>query len=365
MPKKKIIHIIQSLGNGGCENMLLRTLPLLQSYEHKIVTLKESGDLAPKFVSAHIPVETIYCKNFFDIPGVFRLRKIVRKENPDIILTYLFHADILGRLTLYHTTTAPIIPFLRTTYNHPRYLIARVMECLTKPLVKQYLANSEAVKNFYVTHLGVNKEKITVIPNGIDTEYFDTITPNPELRTSLGIKSDDFVIICVANLHINKGQRYLLEAFEAIYKEHANTQLLLVGDGIERNNLEKQAKAYQSKNNIFFLGKQSNVPQLLKISDLFVLPTFFEGQSNALLEAMAANIPIITTNIPENKIILNADNTLLVRPKDVPALVTAMTTLITDKIMAATLSKNARQSVRQHFSLPSVVKNWDTFLSTL
>jgi len=72
--KKEILHIIQSLDNGGCENMLLRILPLLDDFEHKIITLKELGELASKFVSAGIAVETIHCNSLFDIPGILRLR---------------------------------------------------------------------------------------------------------------------------------------------------------------------------------------------------------------------------------------------------------------------------------------------------
>jgi glycosyltransferase involved in cell wall biosynthesis len=231
MRKKNILHIIQSLDNGGCENMLLRTLPLLVDFEHKIITLKTLGELAPKFVSSGTAIETIHCDSIFNISGILRLRKIVKEENPDIIITYLFHADMIGRIALPATPKIPIIPFLRTTYNHPKYLIARILEWLTQNLVSQYLANSEAVKNFYIEHIGVRAEKITIIPNGIDTEYFNSMTPNPKLKESLGIRPDDIVIICVANLYINKGHRYLLEAFEKTYKRDTRVKLLLVGDG--------------------------------------------------------------------------------------------------------------------------------------
>ena len=98
--KKKILHLIQSLDNGGCENMLLRTLPLLGNFEHKIITLKELGELTPKFVSAGITVATVRCGNLLDIAGIQRLRKLVGEEKTDIIITYLFHADMLGRLFL-------------------------------------------------------------------------------------------------------------------------------------------------------------------------------------------------------------------------------------------------------------------------
>jgi len=371
--KKEILHIIQSLDNGGCENMLLRILPLLDDFEHKIITLKELGELASKFVSAGIAVETIHCNSLFDIPGILRLRELVREENPDVIITYLFHADMLGRLLL-RTKHTLIIPFLRTTYNHPKYVIARILEWLTKPLVKKYLANSEAVKDFYVKNIGVQPEKITVIPNGIDIAYFDSITPDPELRKSLGIKPDDFVIICVANLHINKGHRYLLEAFEQLHslpshpfqggESKRGLKLILVGDGTERKNLEQQIKNYQSKNNILFLGRRTDIPQLLKISDIFVLPTMFEGMSNAILEAMASGLPVITTGIPENKEIIEDNKTGLIVPvKNSIALAQTIEKLLGDKNQSESLGGNARKKIQEYFDLKIITTKTAKFFS--
>ena len=147
--RRKILHIIQSLGNGGCENMLLRTLPFLSDeFEHHIITLRELGELAPQFTEKGIHVTTVHWNGFFDIAGYKRLFTEVRQFAPDVTITYLFHADMIGRLFLQRSISAPVIPFLRTTYNHPKYLIARLFEMATKHLVPRYLANSEAVKNF-------------------------------------------------------------------------------------------------------------------------------------------------------------------------------------------------------------------------
>jgi glycosyltransferase involved in cell wall biosynthesis len=352
--KKKIIHIIQSLGNGGCENMLLRTLPLLGDFDHTIITLKNPGDLAPKFIDAGVKVKTTHWP---------QLRKQVLLESPDIIITYLFHADMLGRIFLRIKNT-PVIPFLRTTYNHPKYLIARILEWMTKSLVNQYLANSVAVKDFYIKHIGVHPEKITVIPNGIDIEYFDSITPNPDLRKSLSIAPSDFVIICVANLHINKGHHYLLEAFEVC--DLKNVKLLIVGDGDEKENLLHQIENYRSKENIIFLGRRTDVPQLLKISNLFMLPTLFEGQSNAIMEAMAAGIPIITTDIPENRALIeNTASGILVPTQDSQAITQAINTLIIDEGLSNTLGKGGKKFLEQNFSLKASVNSFHQFLNSL
>ncbi|MFA9261881.1 MAG: glycosyltransferase [Undibacterium sp.] len=364
--KKKVFHLIQSLGNGGCENMLLRTLPLLSDFEHTIITLKEPGELAPKFLSAGIRVETIRSRQILHPAGILRLRKFILNTSPDIVITYLFHADFLGRLALLGTTNATVIPFLRTTYNHPRYWIARLFEWLTKPLVRHYLANSEAVKDFYIRHIGVASERITVIPNGIDTAYFDQLAPDLELRAALSLSPDDFVIICVANLHPNKGHRFLLEAFESLRLEFPKTKLLLIGDGEERENIEAMTRALHSKDAIRLLGRRNDVPALLKLSDLFVLPTLFEGQSNAILEAMAADVPVITTDIPENRCIIKDSITGLLVPKnDSAAIAGALRKLLSDTTFRKSLTDNAHDTIRDHHSLSSIRESWTTFLRAL
>lgn len=364
--KKKILHLIQSLGNGGCENMLLRTLPLLPDFDHTIITLKEPGELAAKFSSAGIAVKTVGCEQILSLAGIRRLRDAVRDTGPDIVITYLLHADFLGRLALFGTTSVPIIPFLRTTYNHPRYRLARLFEWLTKPLVQRYLANSEAVKDFYVRHIGVAAEKITVIPNGIDTDFFDRLAPDPELRASLDVAPDDFVIICVANLHPNKGHRFLLEAFESLWPEFPHAKLLLVGDGEEREHIEAMIRSFRSKDAILLLGRRNDVPALLKISDLFVLPTLFEGQSNALLEAMAAGVPVITTDIPENRTCINHGKTgLLVPTEESNSLREAMSVALNDLSLRLSLATHARTAIGLSHGLSSIRGEWTAFLKSI
>lgn len=353
---KKIIYLIQSLDNGGCENMLLRTLPLLSDFKHTIVTLKKRGELAEQMKQKGIKLINIGQNNFLDIFSYFRLLKVIKKENPNVVITYLFHADAVGRIFLQLTTKYRVVPFLRTTYNHKKYWLARFFEKITKYFVKNYLANSESVKNFYVNKIGVKKEKITVIPNGIDLAFYNNIERDENLRASLGIKKEEVAIICVANLHINKGHKYLLEAFENIYKENGNTKLLLIGDGEEKENLLKQIVKYNSKNDIIFLGKRNDIPQLLKISDIFVLPTLFEGMSNAIMEAMAAGLPIITTDIPENKELIEDKITgILVPAKNSVALAQAIEKLISNSKERETLGESAKEKMKESFNIDIII----------
>src|SRR3989338_3333175 len=364
--KKKIIHLIQSLDNGGCENMLLRTLPLLSDFEHAIITLKKRGELAGKFENENISVINIQQGGFFDLPAYLRLLKEIKKINPDVIITYLFHADKIGRIFLKATTKIKIIPFLRTTYNHRNYWPARLFEKLTKYFVKNYLANSESVKNFYVENIGVKREKITVIPNGVDVDFYDKIERDENLRESLGIRPEETAIICVANLHINKGHKYLLEAFENIYKENNNVKLLIVGDGEEKENLLKQIENYQSKNNILFLGKRNDVPKLLKISDIFVFPTLFEGMSNVIMEAMASGLPIITTNIPENKGLIEDNKTgILVQIKNSAEIKNSLKKIIENQEIRIKIGQNSKEKIQNQFGLNKIAQKFSNTINYL
>ncbi|MCW1888700.1 MAG: glycosyltransferase [Candidatus Moranbacteria bacterium] len=359
-PKKKIIHIIQSLDNGGCENVLLRTIPTLVDFDHTLVCLRSEGSLAPRFREISIPITCSYYRNFFDIPGLIRLIKIIRREKPDLIITYLFHADVIGRLLLplFREKNTPIIPFLRTTYNDKRYWVARFFEKYTRFFVKKYFANSEAVKTFYTKNLNVCPERIIVIPNGIDTTIYEKdIVDTVSLQKELSLPDEAFIITCVANLHTNKGHFYLLEAFEKIAQKYPQCILLLVGDGEERKNLEHQVASFSSASRIIFLGKRSDIKEILAISHLFVFPTFFEGLSNALQEAMSMSLPIIATNIPENRILIqDTFNGILIPPRSSESLEKAIRNILDNPGFAQKIAAEARKTIVEFYSLETAKK---------
>ncbi len=362
--KIRIIHVINSLEIGGAENMLLKTLPLLTDdrYEQVVVTLFRPGKLAPLFKQQGITVVTIGLKSLVDLGGLRRLVTEIQRLDPALVVTYLFHPSFIGRLYLQQRIETPVIPFLRTTYNFPRYLPARWFERATKRLVKHYFANSEAVKNFYVDHIGVRPNNITIIHNGIDTKVYDHVD-GESLMKSLHLPPKRMVITCVANLAVNKGHAYLLEAFEAIFQTHPHAFLLIVGEGKERTSLEHQVEFYQSRSHIKFLGRRTDIPQLLAVTDIFVLPTLFEGLSNALLEAMAAGCAVITTDIPENRVIITHHDTgLLIPTRSVEALKTALKTLLNDAPQRRRLGQRARLFIRQNFDLHGVAHELDMAL---
>lgn len=360
---KTIIHLVQSLHTGGTEHVLLKTLPLLsKEFEHHIITLKEPGELAPKFAEKHIAVTNLGAKSFFDLAYRQKLRRYVDSFHPVLIITHMFHADVAGRLLLQGKKAAPVVSSLVTTYNFSRYWPARWFERLSKPWARHYFANSEAVKDFYVKHIGVQPNKITVIHNGIDVSLYDNATGGDVVK-ELGLPQNRIIITCVANLAINKGHAYLLEAFESMFPLHPEAYVLIVGDGQERDNLRQQVEPYAAKDHIKFLGRRSDVPNILAATDIFVLPTLFEGLSNAILEAMAAKCAVITTDIPENRVMVKPNRTgVLVPIKNVDAISRALIQLIEHPQQRLDYGKNARQYINDCFDLQHIARELDAEL---
>lgn len=339
--KKKILHIIWSLESGGCENFLLRVLPRLAGFDQKVLTLKYRGVLAKEFEKRGIPVESLGGK-------WWELISRVKSFKPGVVVTYLFHADLLGRVYLGLFSRYKPIPYLRTTYNFSRYKWVRLFEKLTSFMVPKYLANSRSVKDFYLNRLSVDGRKITVVPNGVDIKDFDLPKSRREnFRKRMGVGGDDLVMICVANFHPNKGHKFLLEAFERLYEKNKKIWLWLVGEGEERKKMEAMADNFKSKKKIVFWGRRRDVSVWLASSDIFVLPTLFEGMSNAILEAMASGLPVVTTNIEENREILNeGKEALLVKTSSEGQLFLALTRLVENKGLRLELANNARNKAK-------------------
>jgi glycosyltransferase involved in cell wall biosynthesis len=358
--RTRVVHVISSLESGGAENMLLRTLPLLNTdeFEQIVITLFRQGELAPKLRKRGIKSVNIGLSSLADTRSMKNLKDEVLKYNPGLVITYLFHAHYIGRLYLQQRISAPVISFLRTTYNFPRYVPVRLLERITKGLVRHYFANSKAVKDYYVKNMRVPPQKITVIPNGIDLTIFDRARASQVVR-ELNLPRRRFVISCVANLAKNKGHTFLLEAFERISRTHPNLWLLLVGEGSQEEALKRQIEGYASRNRIKFLGLRHDVPDILAASDAFVFPTFFEGMANAVLEAMAAGLPVITTDIPENRaIITDGVDGFLVKKGDPQVIQDELKKAIDDDVLREKVGRQARARIAKHFELSSVAKKW-------
>lgn len=179
------------------------------------------------------------------------------------------------------------------------------------------VAVSEQVRQQAIDLEGIQSEHISVIPNGIDLPL-KTKSDKKEyvqLRQSLGVTQEDLMVLSVGSLSKPKGHEFLLEAIPDILESHPNTVFTFAGEGQLREELETRVKELRITEATRFLGTRSDIPDLLKIADYFVLPSLWEGLPLALLEAMATGIPVVATKVGGiGEIIRDGYNGLLVPP---------------------------------------------------
>ncbi len=365
MKKKKILHLISGLEIGGTETQLLRILPEMQKYhENFVCCVRGHGPIGIELEKNNVPVYYLNFQGFFDLLVIKRFYTVIKKIKPDVLTTYLIHADLYGRFFGKLFGIKKIISSKRGSLLQWEWLSS--FDRLTKFMVDHYLVQTETAKRTWMKKLKLSESRFTIMPNGIDIKKFKPSVDRDDKRKSLNIATDSIVISCVARLRIGKGHDILLEAFEKVFKNYSKTDLLLIGDGEKEKELKIQIKNYTSKNNIHFLGNRQDVPDLLAISDVFILPTEGEGMSNAIIEAMIVGVSVITTEIPENKdLIEDKKNGILFPVNNSDSLSEKIQHLINDPGLRNILATNAQEEANERFDYEKVTKKLAEFYSKI
>lgn len=198
---------------------------------------------------------------------------------------------------------------------------------------------------------GVPADKIAVIPNGVDTRRYRRRGEREKTRAGLGIAPGERVVAVVATFKEQKGHRYLIEAAAALAPDYPEARYLLIGDGELRADLEQRIAAAGPACQFRLLGLRPDVPDLLAAADLFVLPSLWEGLPMALVEAMAAGLPVVATDVSGTRgVMVDGETGLLAPPGDAAALARAIGALLDDPARAAAMGAAARRRVETQFS---------------
>lgn len=348
--KKKIMHIITGLNIGGTEIFLSRLLPMLSDFDHVVVSLTNRGEIGGALEGKGVRVYELKGGKWFSPLSIFRFSRIIREEKPDVLSTWLLHADIFGRIFGKIFGIKKIISNIRVALPVNKYRPYLILSKLTSGLVDYWTANSKIVFDFCIDELGAPKDKTALIYNGVDISKFDIPVNPAEKRSELGISLDDYVVISVARLEAQKNIQALITVALEIgaIKNDRDFVFLIVGDGSERQLLKDATKGSK---NIKFLGNRNDIPELLKMSDVFVLPTLFEGLSNAILEAMTVGLPVITTDIKENReIIANHENGLLIPVSDMGKIKDSILSISENKELQIKIKENSKKTIGEKFN---------------
>lgn len=372
MKKIRVLHVVQSMETGGLENGIVNLVNHSNSDDFivDILCLRAKGELAERI---HNPNSQL----FFDgnphhgkLTAIKKVYQHCKSHNYDIIHSHGYAT----MLAAYIGGSLARCPAIINGEHGTLYYASRKERLVQRFLFNRMRLNlsvSSVLKNKICDLFAVSKEKFTTIINGVDTDKFQ---PSNSVDTSINIlaneldlNSEHIVIGSVGRLVEVKNYPSLIKAMAIVRDRYPNTKLFLAGEGPERNKLEPLISELALEQNVTLLGRRDDVPALMKLYDIFVLPSFSEGLSNTLLEAMASGTPVVASRVGGNgEIVAEGISGYLYPSDDSQALSEVLVNLVADECKRTQMGRQARQHIEDNFSIASMVANYEaTYLQLL
>jgi len=314
----RILHVITDLNTGGVPLHLFRLASYLKDRGESVcvVSLSPPGPVTAMLADAGIETRACDAAGPWDWRVIERLASIISAFRPDVVHSLLFHANIAARLAtlLSGFDHRRLICEIQTVEIERRWHLP--VDRLTQGLCRWLVGNSPSVIEHLARTAGIRRSRLRLIWGGVDADALAAAPPIT--REALGIPDQDPLLLWVGRLDPVKGLDVLLEATAMICRTRP-IRLAVVGDGPYRPELERLIGKLGLADRVMLLGERGDVPRLLKTADLFVFPSRTEGLPNALLEAMAASLPVVTTDVPGCRDLVDSGRTGLLVPADDPA----------------------------------------------
>jgi glycosyltransferase involved in cell wall biosynthesis len=373
-----ILHIVRNLDTGGAQEVVRTLVEHLAGAGHRpVVCSLADGPLAADIRQAGIPVEIISRRQLKVLsPLRFvaeskRIRSdfedIVRRHRVDVIQTHLLRSvDFVAASVT--TQDGGLVPTYWTFHNEaftlraehlsshrwllrPKRMAYRLRYRLASRRVAGLIAVSADVREALLRDVGRVDHLITVIRNGVDTRRYGRSAQHREdVRRELGLDSEAKLMTMVATFKRQKGHEYLIKAAARLLPENPDTHVVLVGDGGLRASTAADAGAFGIADRVHFLGDRRDVPRLLAASDIFVLPSLWEGLPMSLLEAMATGLPCVASAVSGVTEVIEDGSGLVTTAGDVTALEGALRHLLENPQEAERMGRRARDRVEGAFS---------------
>lgn len=363
-----IVHIIYRLAVGGLENGLVNLINHMppKRYRHAIVCLTEDSGFSSRIQQDDVPVFALHKGNGQDFSVHRRLWRLLRHLQPDVVHTRNLPtleclipaalAGVLGRVHGEHGRDVYDLDGSNFKYN----LLRKVV----RPFVHCYTTVSADLANWLIHTIGVRAERVSHIYNGVDTQrFYPRIGLCPSVGPEKFAPPGTLVIGTIGRMQQVKDQLTLVRAFlhllglESSARERV--RLVMVGDGPLREEAQQLLRSVHAERLAWLPGERSDVPDMMRGLDLFVLPSLAEGISNTILEAMASGLPVVATRIGGNPELVEVGETgLLVPPADPVAMAEAIRTYLVDTDQLSRHGRAGRKRVEERFSMEAMVNGY-------
>jgi sugar transferase (PEP-CTERM/EpsH1 system associated) len=358
--KYKVLHVVLSMETGGLENGIVNLINNADNdrFIVDVLCLREKGALAERISNPNSQVIYDGKQDPSLLTAIKKIYKACKDGQYHIVHSHGFTTMLASYLATKLTGTVVMMNGEHGTLYYSSFKQRLLQKWLFRSMDINLTVSSE-LKNKIQQEFSLSLDNFKPIINGVDSHVF-----NPKLsssiRSELNILNEDIIIGSVGRLVSVKNYPSLIKAFSELYKNNAHTHLVLAGDGPERSALEQLTNKLNLKDRIHFLGSRNDIPNVMNGFDLFVLPSFSEGLSNTLLEAMSCGVPVIASQVGGNPEIVKANVSGVLYPSnDVEALSSILCKLCNSPSEIKKLSKLAREHIVNHYSLKSMVDNYE------
>lgn len=379
----RVAVVIEALGRGGAERLLVDTARLLDRsrFALRVYTLfSVRRDYAEALRALAVPEDGLDLASPREIPtGVRRLRARLREHRAEVVHTHLFSANVVGRVaarlervpvvSTYHDADyEPVVRQANPGLTANKQFALRLLDGLTSLWSRARIVTvSEYVAESVHRRLLIPKSRITVVPNAVDTELFAPGGAGRKaVRVALGLGPAAPVVACVGRMTPQKGQDLLLRAFAEVHLAVPESRLLLVGDGAQRSAHEELARTLGLGEAARFLGVRGDVPDILGAADVLALPSRHEGFGLVLTEALACGIPVVATRTgPVPEIVRDGETGRLFEPGDTSGLARELVDLLRNPDERRVMGERGREDAVARFSLPIMMRRLESLYSTV
>lgn len=353
-------------GMAGSERVVYDIVRKLDQERYSVVIIGfADGPVRKMYEDVGARVYVVSKKKRIDLKFICDLRGILLRENIDIVnphhyypLKYSFLATRFSGIKLAYT-------------EHSRWQLEQLTP-LNNIFNRLFLLKSDAVvavskqiEDYYKNRMKLKEEKIHLITNGVDLAVYQKANGD-HLRYQFGIKEQEKVVGMVGNIRPEKNHKLLISVFSTVAKELKDVRLILVGLDCMNGEIQRFATKIGAGEKILFLGNREDVPELLKIFDVFCLPSLYEGMPLTVLEAMASGVPVIGSDtLGINEIIEDNVNGILFPVNDERRLAELIKTLLADDGLRNRLRESGKSFVKQNYCLDDQVKKYDNLFQRL
>ena len=363
----KVIHVITGLENGGAEKALFRLITSDNSNKHIVISLSEMGVYGVKLVNLGYTVETLFMtRPHFIFKGLWKLFRLIKSEKPDVVQTWMYHADLIGGFIGKLLGVQKVFWGIRGPYNKartpfPTKCVIILCSLLSGFIPRAIVSNSRHAVRAHI-NAGYRADRFVCIPNGYHMSTFQSSDSGSMIRKRLELRDEDVLLGMVARFDPYKDHATLFAALKEVKNRISNLKFVLVGPGMSDENIELfgMIENYDLQEEITLLGPRDDIPSVMAALDIHILSSAAESFPNVIAEAMLAGTPCVTTDVGDASLIVGPTGWVVPHssPKALEAGIIAAMEEWQCSQRWADRRKECRERVASEFSMDRMVRSF-------